>query len=142
MAAPKRKKGQIEQDKKLISELFVKGYSLRKIADQICSLRTYNINHTTVKRDLDSVLKDWKTEAINNVEQRQLIEIRKLTEVESKAWQTFEETKSARFLEIVLKCAAQRVQSRTNSRQRLGRPVLDERLASVASEAAGRIWGL
>ena len=45
-------------------------------------------------------------------------------------------------LKIVLKCAAQRVQSRTNSRQPLGRPILDERLASVASEAAGRIQDL
>jgi hypothetical protein len=108
MAAPKRSKGEKEKDSVRISELFVKGYSLRKISEQLSSERKYSISKTQIKTDLDKILDGWKTTAFKNIEDKQLIEIRKLNKVESEAWNTFDETKSARFLEIVLKCIEKR----------------------------------
>ena len=109
MAGPKRTKGQKEQDRKKISELFVKGYSLRKMAEAISEARKeYNLSHVQVKNDLDDILNEWKTTAFKNIEDKQLIEIQKLNKVENEAWNAFDETKSARFLEIVLKCIEKR----------------------------------
>ena len=109
MAAPKRNKGQKERDRKTISELFVKGYSLRKMAEVVSSARKeYNLSHVQIKHDLDHILNEWKTATFKNIEDKQLIEIQKLNKVEFEAWIAFDETKSARFLEIVLKCIEKR----------------------------------
>lgn len=109
MAGKKRNKGQREKDRKLISELFVKGYSLRKMAEAISTARKeYNISHVQVKDDLDLILNEWKETTFKNIEEKQLIEIQKLNKVEFEAWNAYEESRSARFLEIVLKCIEKR----------------------------------
>jgi hypothetical protein len=105
----KRTEAQKKKDQKRISELFVKGYSLRKMAEAISAERTkYTLSHVQVKYDLDKILDEWKTTTFKNIEDKQLIEIQKLNKVEFEAWNTFDETKSARFLEIVLKCIEKR----------------------------------
>lgn len=108
MTGPKRTKGQIEKDSVRVSELFVKGYSLRSISKQLSSERKYTIGHCQIKKDLDKVLAEWKSTAFKNIEDKQLIEIKKLNRVEFEAWNAYDENKSARFLEIVLKCIEKR----------------------------------
>ncbi len=114
----KRSKGQKEEDQKRISELFVKGYSLRRMAKTISAERKdYTLSHVQIKNDLDKILKEWRKQAFQNIDDKQLIEIHKLNKVESEAWIAYDLmavsrekgfSSSAKFLDIALKCIEKR----------------------------------
>lgn len=113
----KRTKAQKEKDKSLIAKLYLRGLSFRRIAEELCQGRPYTLSHVQIKADIDGMLKEWRSEMFDDLTDLKTTEVQKLNKVESEAWLAYDRTKenqnsgdnrSAKFLDIIIKCIEKR----------------------------------
>lgn len=87
----KRTDEQWEADKALESELFLKGYSYRRIRDKINERYKemgidIQISYQSVYNDIQKCLSEWKREQFTNIDQYVTQEIQALDNVAREAW--------------------------------------------------------
>lgn len=92
--ARKRNEYEIQKDDKLISELYLKGYSYRKIAEKINSdtSRPYTLSFQTIGEDVKRMLKAWKEARDANIDEWVTGELEKLAKLEQTYWEAWEKT--------------------------------------------------
>lgn len=94
----KRTDEQWEADKALESDLFLKGYSYRKIRDKINERYKemgidIEISYQSVYNDIQKCLSEWKREQFTNIDQYVTQEIQALDNVAREAWEEWERSK-------------------------------------------------
>lgn len=110
----KRTEEQRIYDIAFCSNLFLRGYSYREIADALnrdLEKREagYTITHPMVYYDLQQCLIEWKREHLDTIDEYIIQELRKLDKMEQQAWEAWEVSKTGK----------QRTKEKTNR----GRPI-------------------
>lgn len=100
----KRSEEQRIYDIRFCSDLFLRGYSYREIADALnrdLSARGmgYTITFQMVYYDLQQCLIEWKRERLDNIDDYVTQELRKLDKMEVELWEAWERSKTGKLRE-------------------------------------------
>jgi len=121
MAAIKRIKAERERDLVFIEEQYVRGKSIRTIAGELSAQRPYSVTHTTIKRDINTILSRWRETIAGEIALLKAGEIAKINAREIEAWEAWEKSKQPdekspverpgdpRFLTAMEACVDQRL---------------------------------
>lgn len=94
--AANRETQHVEQDRNVITTLYLKGYSFRKIAE-LCQEETgRKISHETVRADVKAILENFRNERNEMIEYNLTIELERINMLELEYWQGWEKSKSDR----------------------------------------------
>jgi len=88
----KRKK---EDRLPFVLELYKKGFSFRQIRLEIMNrfdLKSYSLG--TVKKDIDSILKEWRDERIRDTDSLVQIELSRIDDITREAWDAWDKSKT------------------------------------------------
>lgn len=101
MGGGKRTLEQKEADMILVTDLFIRGYSYRQIASRLNDDLEergldYRVSHTTIAKDLNKLLVEWKKERFNDIDAYISAELKKLERIESELWEAWELSKGAK----------------------------------------------
>lgn len=94
MTENKRTDFQKEHDYKYISNLYLKGHTLAVITEKI-NMRYdrqkagFNLSLVQIHYDLQTIIKRWQESGINDIDSIKAIELEKLNNLESTAWNSF-----------------------------------------------------
>lgn len=85
---------QKERDKNFITSLYLKGYSCRYIASELCKEvgEDKYISYRTVNNDIRSLLKEWEKDRIDDINHLKLIELEKINKLERTYWEAWEKS--------------------------------------------------
>lgn len=97
----KRTEEQRAYDMAFCTNLFLRGYTYREIADKLNEELTrkgmgYTITFATVYYDLKQKLIEWKRESLNNIDDYITQELKKLDKIETELWEAWEASKSGK----------------------------------------------
>ncbi len=97
----KRTAEQRDADKRFCTELFVKGYTYRQIAEELNEHNRemgmeYTLTYKTIYEDINAVLIEWKKERFENIENYIQLELKKLDKMEIELWQAWERSKAGK----------------------------------------------
>ena len=87
MAAPKRTKHERERDLEIISELYLRGWTQRRIAARI------GVSHTQINRDLKTIQKRWMDSSVRNFDDARAEELARIDELERTYWKEWERSR-------------------------------------------------
>lgn len=95
----KRTKEQQKCDVIFCTDLFLKGYTYRQIAERLntdIKLRglNYHVSHVQVYKDMQSLLIEWKRQQFDNIDAYITQELLKLDRLEVEAWEAWEASKN------------------------------------------------
>ena len=96
MSAPQdRRKQQIRQARlEIVSELYKRGYSLRKITEEV--KRRLNIPKlavSTTYNDVQTLLKEWRESRIENIDQALQLELERIDDTTAELWEQWDKSK-------------------------------------------------
>jgi transposase len=86
MAGRRFTRAEIEQRRERVSQLYLQGYSLRKIAVEV------GVHNTQVFLDIKAIRADWRANTRWNFEEKQNLELARLDQVELEAWKGWTRT--------------------------------------------------
>lgn len=97
MSAPQdRRKQQIRQARlEIVSELYKRGYSLRKITEEV--KRRLNIPKlavSTTYNDVQTLLKEWRESRIANIDQALQLELERIDDTTAELWEQWDKSKT------------------------------------------------
>lgn len=97
MSAPQdRRKQQIRQARlEIVSELYKRGYSLRKITEEV--KRRLNIPKlavSTTYNDVQTLLKEWRESRIENIDQALQLELERIDDTTAELWEQWDKSKA------------------------------------------------
>ena len=97
MSAPQaRIKQQIRQARlEIVSELYKRGYSLRKITEEV--KRRLNIPKlavSTTYNDVQTLLKEWRESRIENIDQALQLELERIDDTTAELWEQWDKSKT------------------------------------------------
>lgn len=97
MSAPQdRRKQQIRQARlEIVSELYKRGYSLRKITAEV--KRRLNIPKlavSTTYNDVQTLLKEWRESRIENIDQALQLELERIDDTTAELWEQWDKSKT------------------------------------------------
>lgn len=97
MSAPQdRRKQQIRQARlEIVSELYKRGYSLRKITEEV--KRRLNIPKlavSTTYNDVQTLLKEWRESRIENIDQALQLELERIDDTTAELWEQWNKSKT------------------------------------------------
>ena len=97
MSAPQdRRKQQIRQARlEIVSELYKRGYSLRKITEEV--KRRLNIPKlavSTTYNDVQTLLKEWRESRIENIDQALQLELERIDDTTAELWEQWDKSKT------------------------------------------------
>lgn len=97
MSAPQdRRKQQIRQARlEIVSELYKRGYSLRKITEEV--KRRLNIPKlavSTTYNDVQTLLKEWRESRIENIDQALQLELERIDDTTAELWKQWDKSKT------------------------------------------------
>lgn len=95
MAATKRTKFQIERDRVVMARMYLKGKTLREIADALAFSdgREYKLSIQMIHRDMQIMSQRWVEMAIQNIGEVKGRELAKIDILELEAWQAWERSR-------------------------------------------------
>lgn len=98
----KRTKEQQQYDIAFCSELFLKGYTYRDIADKLNAHNKargldYTISHANIFRDMKQALIEWKKLRLSNIDDYVHAELAKLDKMEAELWEAWEKSKTGKL---------------------------------------------
>jgi len=94
MARPKRSEVQRERDKEIISELILKGWSQKRIADYL------EVSQPQVSYDLKEIRKEWLESSHINVDLERKIAMKRLELIEREAWDAWDRSQQPEITEL------------------------------------------
>jgi len=105
----KRSKGQVENDKNFIAELYSKGESHREITEALNATRPYSLSRPIISGQIKEILEEWNLYRLNERDALVAEELIRLNRIEREAWAAWERIKNEpRFLTIVGNCITER----------------------------------
>jgi hypothetical protein len=98
----KRTKAQAETDIAYCSNMFLRGYTYRAIADALNKQNhaaglDYTITHQNVFRDIKMQLIEWKKKTFANINDYVIRELEKLDKIEAEMWEAWEKSKTGKL---------------------------------------------
>lgn len=78
----------------IIAPLFKKGYNYREMREEVMArlnLRSYSLS--TVKHDVEALLKEWRETRIENVDLNMQLELQRIDDIVKEAWAAWEKSK-------------------------------------------------
>ena len=97
-----RNRAEVERDRSEISELYLKGVTLKKITEIITSkhypgymdsnTKSRRLRLSFVQNDIQFIIKEWKATAINNIDMLRAVEIEKINHLEETYWDAWEKS--------------------------------------------------
>lgn len=98
MAARKRTDGERQRDRVLITELYCRGFSLGRIAEQLVATyysgpKRITLSPQQIQHDLDIVRADWQQSATVNFDEIRGEQLAKLDAIEQEAWDAWRSSK-------------------------------------------------
>lgn len=103
----KRTPDQIQHDRKLVSELMLKGYTRQQMQDIICEERPYSISLSQIGYDIDQVRKAWLESQEINYTAILNRELARIEVFEAELWQHLRRSSSPKFVREVTRKLAQ-----------------------------------
>jgi len=85
-----KKKLEIVDRRKFVADHFLIGWSQQKIADEC------GVHQTTIFADINFLLEEWKKSNLVDLDSKIELEIRRINNLESKAWEAFFESKQVK----------------------------------------------
>jgi hypothetical protein len=94
----KRTRAQYDRDVLFCSNLFLRGYTYREIAEELNKVNAENGSNYTITAqaifiDIKNLLIDWKRERMDNIDDYITQELRKLDKIEVELWCAWEKSK-------------------------------------------------
>lgn len=77
----------------VVAELYKKGYSLRKIKDEVDARFDSNISLNTLSKDIKILLKEWRESRISDVDDLVNLELARIDDCLSELWEQWEKSK-------------------------------------------------
>lgn len=112
--AQQRRRRQLKISRlEIVSSLYKRGYSIRKIQSEVMKrleLTTYST--ATVKRDIDTLLAEWRASRLEDMDMALQLELERIDETVAELWEQWEKSKTD--------------YSRTSRKQK-GSPVKDDK---------------
>lgn len=93
----KRQPAQIEKDRRNIARMYLQGMLQSEIGEQL------GLSQSTISNDLKVIQKEWFTERINDINERKMMELKKVDNLEIEywdAWKRSQENAETRITEI------------------------------------------
>lgn len=117
--AQQRRRRQLKISRlEIVSSLYKRGYSIRKIQAEVMKrlcLTTYST--ATVKRDIDTLLAEWRTSRLEDMDMALQLELERIDETVAELWEQWEKSKQD--------------YTKTTSKRK-GKPVKDEKTGKGA----------
>ena len=96
-----RKQHQKEEDRLIISRLYLEGRLQADIAAHLSELRDYKISQQLVSYDLKRIRQRWIKEQIDNFDEMKAQELAKIDQAERNAWEAWQKSRKAKAQETV-----------------------------------------
>jgi hypothetical protein len=90
---PKRKPAQIDEDDKLIARRTAQKWGIRRIAEEISTIRPYTLSDVQVFHDLTRLRAQWRKESMRDMAAEREEQLRTLDHVENELWEQWEKSK-------------------------------------------------
>jgi len=92
-----RDKSQRERDRILVSELYLKGYTHRQIANYLkdkfsTDLVPYYVSHVTIFKDVNHLIAEWRKSSLVDINDLKVRELEKLNKLENTYWVAWEKS--------------------------------------------------
>ena len=87
-------RGMIVMRLEIVSEMYKRGYTLQKIRDEVMArlrLETYSLQ--TVHKDVQRLLKEWRSYRLTNIDDSIQLELERLRDLQREAWEAWEKSK-------------------------------------------------
>jgi hypothetical protein len=94
--AANRLKTEVEEDRNVITPLYLKGYTLREIANRCTDITGRSISFVTVRSDVKAILKAFQTNRDDMIQYNLTIELEKINVLELEYWSVWEKSKADR----------------------------------------------
>ena len=78
----------------IVSQLYKRAYSYRKMKEEVMKrlgLKTYSLD--TLKNDIQTLLKEWRQERINNIDYALQLELERIDDCVKELWEQWEKSK-------------------------------------------------
>lgn len=82
----KRNATEVEADRALVAKLYLQGKTQAEIAEELSSIRTYTLTQQTISDDLKALVKEWRKQRFDDIDELKGEEISRLNRVEAEAW--------------------------------------------------------
>lgn len=89
-----RGEGRKAERMNILAPLFKKGYAYREMRQEVMlrlDLKTYSLQ--TVKSDIDSMLKEWQSQRVDNLDANIQLELVRIDDIIREAWEAWEKSK-------------------------------------------------
>lgn len=94
--AQQRRRRQLKISRlEIVSSLYKRGYSIRKIQSEVMKrleLTTYST--ATVKRDIDTLLAEWRSSRLEDMDMALQLELERIDETVAELWEQWEKSKT------------------------------------------------
>lgn len=94
--AQQRRRRQVKISRlEIVSSLYKRGYSIRKIQSEVMKrleLTTYST--ATVKRDIDTLLAEWRASRLEDMDMALQLELERIDETVAELWEQWEKSKT------------------------------------------------
>lgn len=88
------KKNHIKQGRMVIvADLYKRGWSIKKIADEVRARMNTTCSTRTVWRDIQDLLDEWRKLRINDVDQRLQLELERIDDAVCELWEQWDKSK-------------------------------------------------
>lgn len=92
-----RPKIKIDERRKKVAALYLRGYNQQTIADQ------FGVSQATISNDIKALLKTWREKRETDVEDAVTRQVEELRLIREKAWGQWRSTNDVRWLDTVMK---------------------------------------
>jgi hypothetical protein len=98
MAAPKRKKIQINRDRVLIAEYYLQGKTQNQIVEILNNdtTRGYTLTQAIISRDLKAIQSEWLVKSLTDFNQARANELAKIDALEREYWRGWERSRQSK----------------------------------------------
>jgi len=91
-----RKKTEVDEDRNVITPLYLKGFSFREIAKRCSEITGRSVSYETVRNDVKAILEAFQTQRNDLIQYHLTIELEKINVLELEYWNVWEKSKADR----------------------------------------------
>jgi 6-pyruvoyl-tetrahydropterin synthase len=97
---PKRSTFQIQRDKVIITQLYLKGYSQVEVAAKLQeeTKEKYLLTQSQISQEIKKILEEWQETYLSEIDAWKWKELSKLDNLERVCWEAYEESKQPRTI--------------------------------------------
>ena len=93
MAATKRNKMQLDNDRRRTADLYLHGWTMQQIADEIGTQYEGGLTVGQIAYDIRVLIKRWRKEQLKSTDELMTRELERINRIEREAWDAWERSK-------------------------------------------------